>query len=506
MLCRRLSPAVRQGKCSKFWLLALAASLGSGCAQEGGQTGDGSDLNTGPQLPPEEAEVQPEGSVATGAASPDCNTESEPIEDADATVDELGFAPSELLSWLTEPAESSLAWGDAEFDGGATPGTGPETGESGIRIEISYEGGAINLLTAGEATGEGGGDSDEPPPEGPIAEGPAIELASASSGLAEFPCPPEVEIEVLVQVTSDGGALDESFTTFVRASAANTASFRHQIPVDELGGKLTFTGDNADRWELSAVVIDAVLTPSGTSGTIQLNASGRGDLAGVASAQSAAVWPAPGECGEGLPGGGIVVDDEHSLGDYDVGDSRDVFGELGALPLFWDDGQSTELQIDVAPHDLACVWPHTNGSQSVRFVADVDLTSDDGRIDGEFLAEASVDADAMQRLGYGSLNVSLSRVEPSVAAETFGLSDDVSFDGFDWAEFYFDIWRDVQNDTVSGSLGVFGVIESECAENPPEPTESEDGLISVQGCAGNEMQLLLQASVGNNELVAESER
>src|SRR5690606_34086029 len=143
--------------------------------------------------------------------------------------------------------ETSVLWGtNGEPDAAPRASVGPEAGLSGLQLTFSYEGGAVNLLSAVEDTNADAG-----------AAGSGGDVASTS--LANVPCPPEVEIEVQLQIRSDGGALDETVTTKLRARSTDLASFNVEIDAAELTGELMLTGQSASDWPLSQVVIRGVI-------------------------------------------------------------------------------------------------------------------------------------------------------------------------------------------------------------------------------------------------------
>jgi hypothetical protein len=214
-------------------------------ACEGGQTG-GEDINGFPADSPCQERVQV---IALGDARP------------------LGFSGAEVLAALPGPHTAPLHW-----NASTQPLTlSPEQGESRIELGIDYAGGRVFWLRP-PASSDGGA-----PP-------------------SALGCPGErLEIEVLVELKSAGGALDERFATRLRASSPQSAQLVHSLPLAGLSGALVVTA------------------PPGVSATLlSMNAwldeqGFRGALSGPVTEESSqspgsvsgrvitfAEWPAPG--------------------------------------------------------------------------------------------------------------------------------------------------------------------------------------------------------------------
>jgi hypothetical protein len=215
-------------------------------ACEGGQTG-GEDTGNG--FP---------------ADSP-CNERVQAIALDDARP--LGFSGAEVLASLPGPHTAALYW-----NASTQPLTlSPEQGESRIELSIEYTGGRVLWLRP-PASSDGG---------------------AASSGLG---CPGErLEIEVLVELKSAGGALDERFATRLRASGPQSAQLDHSLPLAGLSGALVVTAPPGISATLLSV--NAWLDEQGFRGALSGSVTEESSQSpGSASGRviTYAEWPAPG--------------------------------------------------------------------------------------------------------------------------------------------------------------------------------------------------------------------
>lgn len=499
MFGRRARAVAFESQWLTFCLVAAGFQLFPACTNSadplGGQTGDGSDLDVPPGTP--DQDVVPVASITAH----DCKFESEPIDDPDEAVDELGFAPSQLLQLLEEPYETSLAWGtNGEPGAGPEVTVGPETGVSGLQVAFSYRGGAINLLTAASPESDAGAASGG---------------EAASSETTQVPCPPELELEVELQIRSDGGALDETVTTMVRARTPDIASFSHQVAAEDIEGELMLTGESASDWPLAQFEFRGVIAEYGTNGTINVvrvneassqNSSpvpseeGELDPEDVGMHQAVAVWPAPGECvGDSHAsgaGGGIVVESDQDLGEFSAADARGVFDGVTEIPITWDSDQETQLTLEVNANGSTCAWPDGSGATSVAFPASVDLASEDERIDGSYDAAVHVTTGAERELAFASLSILLEEIDPDEAAQRFGVADDISFEGFDSASLNINLTRELTTDDFFGTVVVYGSKRVECEDDLRQPPSDEDDPFAVSPCEHSKSATLLEGNIG----------
>lgn len=203
-------------------IAALCGVLVGGCF--GGQTGgEISSEEPAAPWPPRPGEV-PDFS---------CRDEQTVVALGDASA--LGFSGADVLAMALGTHRARLAWNAAP----QVITFGPEAGESEIALSVEYRDGPVHLLRAKQGTQTG----------------------------PELGCQPDrIAVEVTVHLTTAGGALAETFTTSLLASAPNRARLSSALAIDELAG--AFLVDVPASYRAVTLSVNAELAPGSFTGTL----------------------------------------------------------------------------------------------------------------------------------------------------------------------------------------------------------------------------------------------
>lgn len=374
---------MRLHRLSSFVLAAQALVLVGACS--GGQTGDLSGKG--------DRSEQQAGHENSGG----CDEHRAEVGFDEETA--AGTAEA-LLSYAERTFDSPLSWKTA--NDGQSWTVGPESGEGTLRVTVTRGAKAFVLTYT--------------PPENDSGQ----EVTNVG-----VLCPPaRLGVEAKVSVTTDGGALAESFDTVLRSETPGVAMLNVPFKVADLQGSLSVDSGNPNA-ELVQLGLDAVLTSVGTTGSIsglEQVTYGSGPNGTVsASAALLAVWPGGESCGAG-EGLGVELED-------------DVFGQTGVAALAavspeapvavqWLDGGATTLDIGIASTGDGCFRVSQSpipgdGGPVTQYPVTVTLQSADGRLDGSYsgLVESgyrngerrvvatvalSLDAADVEQSGFGS--------------------------------------------------------------------------------------------------------
>ena len=230
------------------------AALALTPACEGGQTGDLSG-NNGPGL-------------ETGGGN--CEEHKRKLSGFDEMT-EQGTA-ADVLGYAEKAFEAPLAWKVAGE--GQSWSVGPETGTGVIHLDVTRGASAYELTYTAKANTGG------------------LEIGSLCP-------PPQLGVEAHVDVSTDGGALAESYDTLLRSSTAGIATLNLPLDLAKLNGDLVVSYSKP-RAKLVQTSLEATLTAQGMTGKlsgIEQVDSGSGP-SGASSAIGAllAVWPGSEAC------------------------------------------------------------------------------------------------------------------------------------------------------------------------------------------------------------------
>ncbi len=467
--------------CGCLTLLMMTA------CNRGGQTGDGSEVFD-PPLPRDPApNVVTDGDQATGGLG--CESETEVVEDLDEDVG-LGFTAQDILDMAEGPFESSMQWGESpwlEF--------GPESGEGEVTLRVSHEGGEVRLLRPIEP---------EPNSDADSATDAATDADATDEALDfEEGCMPALEVDVVVHLTSSGGALDETFEATLVARAADWATFYRELDPNRLDGRFEVTGIEPEDAELVQFAVNGALSPYGTSGHIGAvieSQSGDGDE-GVTSGAWADIarWPVAGECvtDEGLSESAIVVEPDVSFGDFSVNDTLELLQGLSPIDLQWQDGRATQLSLDVERSGAPCMQRDDYGHTTLSYPVQLGVETSDDVWKREFDGVAIAWRGQKGTLDSVGLRVTIDSIAPDELAEVSGLSG-VDASGYDAATLNFSLEYEPAHETLFGWLELSGAKQAECVERAPEP-EGPDGQSSSPGCEGTQIDSIESAVIGEEK-------
>ncbi len=279
------------------------------------------------------------------------------------TFAETSFAAP--ITWKTAPA--GQAWT-----------SGPESGTGTIHLDVTRGASAYQLTYT------------QPAQSG---AGPTLDIGSICP-------PPALGVEAHVSVTTDGGALAESYDTLLRSSTQGVATFSTALDLKKLGGSLAITDANA-RGKVVQVTLQATLAAEGATGRIsgkeQVDSGSGQDSASSASGALIAVWPDSEACqsfskdGDGL---GVSVD-KTVLG---VTGKQSMAALAPAAPaaITWMDGSKTTLVVGIESTGDGCfrvrddVPTELDGGAGASYPVTFSLKSADGRLDGQYTAQVDV--------------------------------------------------------------------------------------------------------------------
>jgi hypothetical protein len=439
----RTVKGMRTHQLTSFGVVALALGLVVGC--EGGQTGDLSGQND-----------RPNGETASGG----CDEHKQPL----ASFDEMTEAGSanQLLAFAEGKFDAPLTW-KAPSSGQAWS-VGPESGQGQVHLEVT-RGQHAYLLTYS--------------PHQQTGEGAAIDIGVI--------CPPtQLGVEARVDVTTDGGALDESYSTLLRSSTAGVAQVSVPFDPANVGGELTVSSSNPQA-KLVQLQLAATLTEAGMTGRLaglEQTTYGTGPDSVVGAGEAVlAVWPDAEACRSSSRDGGglgVAVEDE-VLGSTGV-------ATLAALapgepqPITWQDGVQTTLTIGIEASGEGCfrvrdeIPLELGGGPSVSYPVVISLKSADGRLDGTYAGQViaigsgagrSVVADASLQLAVNEADQSgFSGVDVPSGADSLMLRLETTLEG----------------GMIAGTVRLVAITDPDCGS--PASSPSSDGSQGAPGCPG----------------------
>jgi hypothetical protein len=355
---------------------------------------------------------------------PDCDYNAQPVADADDS--ELGVSADDLLAYAEGEFATDIEWPDDPY------------------AQVSYsteDAGGVRLVVRRR-------------------KGSASYLSTASDAGARSDCPPTLSVPVEVSVETDGGALDETFDTELRASSADLATFVATIDAERLSGTLRVASVSAD-YEFDSVTLSGFVSAFGTAGFVEANsATGPGDEVTTRAAH----WPSEG-CAPDVRFGQpeLSLDDNANIDGRDFASLRSAAQALSPVPLRWSDGSETELSLTVDGPSRVCLREQ-QGAARLRAAVDLGLSSADGRLEGR-LPGLLVDQSAAGQPMWLVVSAQ-AELGPREFAQT------LSLDGFDPGDFELvqaNLWLDA-GDVPTGGFTVLGL--SACQGAPdvePEP-------------------------------------
>lgn len=434
-----------------FGFAALTFGLTSACA--GGQTGDLSGEH-------------PDTGTETGANG--CDEHKEKLAGFD-TVTDSGTA-EEVMAFAEKSFDAPITWREPRE--GQAWSAGPESGTGVLHIDVA-RGDDVYALTYSQPASNGG-----------------IELG--------YVCPPpQLGVEVHVNVTTDGGALAESYDTLLRTSAPGVATLSVPVDLTKLGGSLAVSSSNP-RSKLVQLSLAATFTAEGTAGSIsgieQTDSGSGASSASSAGSAVLAVWPDSAACQAlSQDGGGLGMPvDQTALGVT----GTDTLASVAAVEptaITWLDGAHSTLTVDIESTGDGCfrVSPlpaEIGGGAGVTYPVSISAKSEDGRLDGTYAGQVVVTGSGSDRSVMASAWLELS-------------VDDVAKSGFSDVSVPADsdglrlrIESTFADGVTSGTVQLFSVSNPPCLTNPEPPMSTPGGGMSTPGCPGQSQTRLEVAS------------
>lgn len=430
------------------------SALALGCA--GGQTGDLSGGHAGG------------GETANGG---NCDMHKQKLGSFDE-VTALG-TPEQVLEFAEGTFDAPLSW--------TTPRAnqpwqvGPESGTSSIQLELSRGENAYYVTYTPKPNDSG------------------AEIATVG-----VLCPePQIGIDVHVELSTEGGALDESFDTLLLASSARVATISMPIDFDELSGSLAVSYSDP-QVELVQVGLNATLMPEGMTGSIAgIEQRTTNDAVSAGAGQGViAVWPDSPACDEqhGDGSGLGVAPDQNALGI-----TGNAAGELlsGTTPVAvtWRDGTETELTLAVELAGDGCLKVSNNygldgGSNGMAsYPATFTLTSEDGRIDGSYTGKLLTYPNGDGNDIHAEANLELPATE--IADSGFPMAEAPS--GAHRVMVRLQVLME-NGGLTEASVLLDGLTDPPCVTNPPQPMATPGGGMGVAGCEGTHVTPIESAS------------
>jgi len=431
-------------------------TLGLASACTGGQTGD---------LSGEHGE-----GTETGNSS-GCEEHKQKLAGFDTATD-AGTA-EDVMAYAERSFDAPITW-KAPRQGQAWS-AGPESGAGTVHIEVTRGENAYQLTyTEPERDGSGAG----------------IDIGVLCP-------PPQLGVEVHVNITTDGGALAESYDTLLRTSAPGVATMSVPFDLSKLNGSLEVSSSNP-RSKLVQLSLDATFMAEGTAGSIggiEQTDSGTGATGASSAAQALlAVWPDSAACQELFQdGGGLGMPiEETALGVTGLDTLASVSASEPAS-ITWLDGSQSTLTVDIAATGDGCfrvssLPAELGGGAGVTYPVTILLRSEDGRLDGTYAGTvvATGTGSARSVVAAAYLNLDAADLNQS------GFSDVTVPEGSDGLRVVVESKRD--GGLASGSVQLFSVSNPPCLTNPEPPMSTPGGGMSTPGCSGQAQTRLEAAS------------
>jgi len=425
----------------------VALVLTAAC--EGGQTGDLSGEHPGT------------GTETDGGG---CEEHKQQLADFD-TMTDSGTA-EQVLAYAEKSFEAPISWKEAPAGQAWT--AGPESGTGALHIDVARGEKAYALTYTAKASDSG------------------IEIGSLCP-------PPQLGVEVHVNVTTDGGALAESYDTLLRTSAPGVATMSVPLDLTKLGGSLTVSSSMASA-KLVQMSLDATFMAEGTSGRI--SGIQQIDSGGASSASQAvlAVWPDSAACQQLFQdGAGLGVPVEQTALGVSGTDTLASVALAEPRSITWMDGARSTLTVEIEATGDGCfrvssLPVEAGGGAGVTYPVMIKAHSADGRLDGSYAGQVVVSGSGSARTVTAAAYLDVS--VDDVAASGFA---DVSVpSGSDGLRLRLEsIFR---QGSVSGTVQLFSVENPPCLTEPVTPMATPGGGMSVPGCSGQAQTRLEGAS------------
>lgn len=438
---------------SSLGFAAFMLALVPACA--GGQTGDLSGEHDG-------------NGTETGSSG--CEEHKEKLAGFDTETD-FGTA-EQVMAYAEKSFEAPITWKEAPE--GQVWSAGPESGVGAVHVDVA-RGDSAYLLTYTAKPNESG-----------------LEIGTICP-------PPQLGVEVHVSVTTDGGALAESYDTLLRTNAPGVASISVPFDLTKLDGSFAVSTSMPGA-KLVQLSLDATFMESGMSGSISgIQQIDTGGATGASSASGAvlAVWPESAAC-EALfdDGGGLDMPLESTALGATGADSLASVAVAEPAAFKWLDGSESKLTVVVESTGDGCFRVNDlpveiGGGAGVTYPVAIGVKTEDGRLDGEYAGRVVVTGSGTDRQVIASayLDLGVDQVGES------GFTDVTVPDGSDALRLRFE--SQLVDGVASGKVELFAVTQPPCQTNPQPPMSTPGGGMSTPGCQGESLTKLEVASWSN---------
>lgn len=390
-----------------------------------------------------------------------------------AGVDEvspLGFAAAEVLAMAEGEHTTPMVWAEAYDDGPWLVEFGPESGESELTATITYDGGEIRHVVSTPEEGDGFGDG------------------------WEEPCSDRMEIDVRLEVRSEGGAFDEDVDAVLVATAPIYATIGKELALDEIQGSFEITRKSPDHLEVLPITLNLGLSKFGMTGSadggLQIEEGGDGGEGWVGFGWiSYAAWPG-GERQCDL--GEVAAPLDGAFQEFSGQDVLDLIGAATDLSITWQGGDPSPLTVTASDAGKAICFSAVGGYEgeglgSLRMDATLDVAAEDESIAGTFDVVLTGRPAADGTLEEAHLSIYApyaNQLSPAEFEDTYGITG-VDFTGYERAGLTFSGSYFPDGGAV-GALTVLGIIPADCDDVPVG-----------EGCEGDTIDEIAMASWGN---------
>lgn len=434
---------------SSLGFTALLFALVPACA--GGQSGDLSG-------------ERDDNGTETGSSG--CEEHKEKLAGFDTETD-FGTA-EQVMAYAEKKFEAPITWKEAPE--GQVWSAGPESGVGALHVEVARGDNAYVLTYTAKPNNSG------------------LEIGTICP-------PPQLGVEVSVNVTTEGGALAESYDTLLRTAAPGVANISVPFDLSKLGG--TFAVETSmPGAKLVQLSLDATFMDAGMSGSI--SGIQQIDHGGAVSASSAsgtvlAVWPDSAAC-QALfkDGGGLGM----PIADEALGVSgTDTLASVAAADaaVTWRDGTASTLTVAIESTGDGCfrvsdLPVELSGGTGVTYPVSIAAKSADGRLDGAYTGHVVVSGSGDEREVRASAYLDLS-VEDVADSGFTGVTVP---SGTDKLRLNFE--SQLADGVASGKVELFAVTQPPCVTNPQPPMSTPGGGMSSPGCQGESLTKLETAA------------
>ena len=424
--------------CFGFAALALVPAC------EGGQTGDLSGHRPG------------DNTGLEGGGN--CDEHKAKLAGFDSMTDQ-GTA-EDVMAYAEKSFDAPLSWKVAKE--GQSWSVAPESGQGVIHLDITRGESAYTLSYTPKENSNG------------------LEIGSICP-------PPQLGVEAHVAVTTDGGALAESYDTLLRTSMAGVSTLSLPLDLAKLGGDLAVSFSDSHA-KLVQTSLEATLTAQGMTGTIsgieQVDSGSGPDSVSSAMGALLAVWPGSEACAAVYPDGeGLAVPlVQETLGATGTDTLASVTPQ-GPVDIEWLNGQASKLTVGIASTGDGCfavrndVPLELDGGPTLSYPVTITLKSDDGRLDGSYAGQVVVTGAGEQRRVKASATLQLAVAE----LDKTGFSSVQVPSGSE--SLLVEVDSKLIGGVASGSVSLFAISSPPCPSTPA-PMPGPGSGASAPGCVG----------------------